>query len=212
MFGNIAHALGQIKSDVARALEPGLIVRVCRELGHTWRNRQLDPVSTVQAFLLQVLHGNTACTHVPHLLGKSVTGEAYGMARARLPLELFERLLGEVCNSLRGCLDESARWFGHRVWTVDGSSCSMPDTPELQAAFGQPGQQAPDCGFPVTHLLTLFHASTASWASRAARSQAPAEGVRPDEQATTRAAQSLDSQTTNRLTSGHSLPSPLVIL
>ena len=36
----------------------------------------------------------------------------------------------------------------------------MPDTPELQNAFGQPGQQARGCGFPVAHLLTLFHAST----------------------------------------------------
>lgn len=36
----------------------------------------------------------------------------------------------------------------------------MPDTPELQAAFGQPGQQEPGCGFPVAHLLTLFHAGT----------------------------------------------------
>jgi hypothetical protein len=36
----------------------------------------------------------------------------------------------------------------------------MPDTPELQAAFGQPGGQAPGCGFPVAHLMTLFHATT----------------------------------------------------
>jgi hypothetical protein len=36
----------------------------------------------------------------------------------------------------------------------------MPDTPELQHAFGQPGKQAPGCGFPVAHLLTLFHAGT----------------------------------------------------
>jgi hypothetical protein len=36
----------------------------------------------------------------------------------------------------------------------------MPDTPELQTAFGQPGQQAPGCGFPVAHLATLFHAGT----------------------------------------------------
>ena len=26
--------------------------------------------------------------------------------------------------------------------------------------FGQPGQQAPGCGFPTAHLLTLFHAGT----------------------------------------------------
>jgi hypothetical protein len=36
----------------------------------------------------------------------------------------------------------------------------MPDTPELQKHFGQPGAQRPGCGFPVAHLLTLFHAST----------------------------------------------------
>ena len=160
MFGNISHALRQIKSDVARALDAALIIRLCVELGHRWRDRELYPVATVHGFLLQVLHGNTACSHVPHLLGKSVTAEAYGLARARLPLELFERLLGEVSNRLQGCLEESARWLGHRVWIIDGSSCSMPDTQELQAAFGQSGQQAPGCGFPTAHLLTLFHAGT----------------------------------------------------
>jgi hypothetical protein len=43
---------------------------------------------------------------------------------------------------------------------MDGSSCSMPDTPELQRHFGQPGNQQPGCGFPVAHLLVLFHAGT----------------------------------------------------
>ena len=36
----------------------------------------------------------------------------------------------------------------------------MPDTPALQAHFGQPGNQAKGCGFPVAHLLALFHAGT----------------------------------------------------
>jgi multisubunit Na+/H+ antiporter MnhG subunit len=160
MFGNIAHAVRQIKSDVASAFDATVVVRLCHELGHRWRERELDPVTTVRGFLLQVLHGNTACSHVPHLLGKKVSAEAYGLARARLPVALFERLLGEVCHGLESCVAESAGWCGHRVWTMDGSSCSMPDTPELQAAFGQPGQQEPGCGFPVAHLLTLFHAGT----------------------------------------------------
>jgi hypothetical protein len=34
----------------------------------------------------------------------------------------------------------------------------MPDTPELQEAFGQSGTQAPGCGFPTAHLLVLFDA------------------------------------------------------
>ena len=35
----------------------------------------------------------------------------------------------------------------------------MPDTADLQAAFGQPSGQAAGCGFPVAHLL-LFEART----------------------------------------------------
>jgi hypothetical protein len=34
----------------------------------------------------------------------------------------------------------------------------MPDTPALQAAFGQPTEQRPGRGFPVARLLGLFHA------------------------------------------------------
>jgi Transposase DDE domain len=43
---------------------------------------------------------------------------------------------------------------------VDGSSFSLPDTPELQEYFGQPRGQRPGCGFPVAHLLALFQAGT----------------------------------------------------
>lgn len=160
MIGSILRALGDIKSDVTRHLDGAHVTRLCRELNYSWRCRILDPVTTVHAFLLQVLHGNTACDHVPHLVGKTFSGEAYCEARARLPLELFERLLTAVCGVLAGCREESARWCGHRVWLVDGSSCSMPDTPELQLAFGQPGAQKPGCGFPVAHVLALFHAGS----------------------------------------------------
>jgi hypothetical protein len=52
-------------------------------------------------------------------------------------------------------------WLGrHRTFRVDGSSFSMPDTPELQAQFGQPGNQKPGCGFPVASILVMFHAGT----------------------------------------------------
>jgi hypothetical protein len=160
MVDSILRTLDEIKSDVAKHLQAAAIERVCLELNYRWRERLLGPVATIHAFLLQVLHENTACDHVPHLMGRQFTGEAYAQARARLPLALFERLLVAVCGSLATCRDESAKWLGHRVWLLDGSGCSMPDTPELQAAFGQPGQQAPGCGFPVAHLLTLFHAGT----------------------------------------------------
>jgi hypothetical protein len=108
MVDSILRAVGQIKADVAGHLKAAAIEGICHELNYTWRERILGPVTTVQAFLLQVLCGNTACDHVPHLVGKRFTGEAYAQARARLPLALFERLLWAVCDTLKAARDQSA--------------------------------------------------------------------------------------------------------
>jgi Transposase DDE domain len=117
-------------------------------------------VTTIQLFLVQILHGNTACTPLRHLTKLDVTASAYCQARMRLPLAVFEQLLRSVSHALQHSPLEEGRWLGHRTFWADGSSCSMPDTPALQEHFGQPGKQLPGCGFPVAHLLALFHAGT----------------------------------------------------
>jgi len=64
MNGIIQQAVMQIKDDVGRALDTESIEAVCRAVGHIWRRRELDPAATLQGFLLQILHGNTACVLV----------------------------------------------------------------------------------------------------------------------------------------------------
>lgn len=161
MARSIVAAVRQIKSDVAQFLSPQLIREVCAASGHVWRERILDPVTTVHLFVLQILHGNTACAHVPRLGAVPCTGEAYCQARQRLPLRVLRYLLRALSQHLGGgALLDDGRWHGHRTFLVDGSSASMPDTPALQKAFGQPGAQKTGCGFPVMHLLALFHART----------------------------------------------------
>lgn len=160
MGSSIQQAVTQIKRDVGKALDSETVDGICRAMGYGWRRRELDPTATLQGFLLQILHGNTACSHVPRLLGKDVTAKAYGLARRRLPLEVFQRLLAIICGRLGECVDDTGRWLGHRVWVMDGSGCSMPDVPELQKAFGQPSMQRAGCGFPVAHLMVLFHVGT----------------------------------------------------
>ena len=86
MQGNIARIVAQFKQSWSQELEDEAIRVVCREAGHSWRERELGPVTTVKMFLLQILFGNVACNFVPHLAGKDVTGSAYCEARARLPL------------------------------------------------------------------------------------------------------------------------------
>jgi DDE family transposase len=156
----IPQIVRQFKANVAKALSRETIMKVCGYLGHVCRERILDPVNTVHVFLLQILHGNTACTALSRLAGIPFTAAAYCYARKRLPLALFEDLLQRVCDALYPEIQDSTRWRGHRTWTLDGSSFSMPDTPALQAHFGQPSGQAKGCGFPVAHMLALFHAGT----------------------------------------------------
>jgi IS4 transposase len=160
MARSIVAAIAQIKSELADILSPPLIRGVCQTIGHVWRKRQLDPVTTVHLFLLQVLHGNAACAQVPRLGGVPVSGEAYCQARKRLPVRLLRTLVRLFSQSLQREALDDGRWHGHRTFHVDGTGVSMSDTPALQTAFGQPGTQKPGCGFPVMRLVALFHAGT----------------------------------------------------
>src|SRR5262245_40714237 len=157
MQGNIARIVAQFKQSWSHELEDEAIRVACREAGHRWRERELGPVTTVKMFLLQILFGNVACNFVPRLASKKVTGSAYCEARSRLPLAALEQLLTRCTRRMAEAARGTGRWLGHRLFFVDGSGFSMPDTDELQAAFGQPGSQAVGCGFPVARWLALMH-------------------------------------------------------
>jgi hypothetical protein len=157
---SISQALDRIKRQFTEAIDPQLIQQLCRDLGHHWRQRDLGPVVTIHLFLQQVLHGNTAVAHLRRLSGRDFTDAASCQARARLPLQLLQRLQRAVTDDLRADGDErpDGRWLGHRVYLLDGSRFSMPDTPALRQPFGQPAGQAEGCGFPTAHLMALFDA------------------------------------------------------
>ena len=157
---SITRALSQIKDDLARLVASESIEQVCREVGHAWRDRQLDPVKLIHLFILQILHHNTACSHVPRIAGRIFTASAYCQARSRLPLKVITTLVARIGLALQQTTRTTGTWHGLRPVLVDGSGCSMPDTPALQAHFGQPSNQSPGCGFPVAHLLAAFDADS----------------------------------------------------
>jgi hypothetical protein len=159
MAGTISNVVKQFKRDWTSQLEPSAILAACQEAGHEFRDRVLSPVVTIQCFFVQILNGNTACTHLRHLTKLPVTASAYCQARMRLPLAVVQILLRSLTQRVNEDLDDG-RWFGHRTFFADGSSFSMPDTPTLQAKFGQPSGQRKGCGFPVAHLMALCHAGT----------------------------------------------------
>ncbi len=101
MPATLTQVVKQFRQDWTAQLEPDAILTACQDVGYEWRDRCLDPVTTTPLFFVQVVNGNTACTHLRHLTKLDVT-----------------------------------------------------------AHFGQPGGQQPGCGFPVAHLMALFHAGT----------------------------------------------------
>lgn len=160
MFQRLHTALQHIQRDLAQVLEPAQITAACQEAGYCFRQRLLDPVTTIHRFILQILKGNFAIARLQDFSTKVFTAAAYCKARTRLPLPVLQALLRSVGSAVRPTMDTTGRWQGHRTFHIDGSSFSMPDTPALQKEFGQPGNQRPGCGFPVAHLLALFHAGT----------------------------------------------------
>ena len=134
----IVTILGRLTQDPAAELSPEAIRLACKEEKYSWRERLVNPVTTIYLFMLQVIHGNSSCQHVTHFGQWNFTASAYCAARKRLPLGVFQRLMARVAERVRNSATAPSTWRGHRIWLIDGSSFSMPDTPELQEAFGQP--------------------------------------------------------------------------
>lgn len=150
-----------------QVLSAELIAAACAAAGHRWRRCFWTPTRTLWAFLIQVLHPDCSCRAAVAmaLAEQAATGErptvsadpsAYSQSRGRLPSDVVRRCLHGVAQTVRDAVGEAYLWSGHRVWLIDGTSCSMPDTPSLQRAFGQPDGQQPGCGFPVAKLTALF--------------------------------------------------------
>jgi hypothetical protein len=154
---SLPEALRRIKGDLAAAVPEALVRRLLAEAGVAGRDRTLTPVVTTYLALRRALH-RAPISGLRHLSGLRFTPPAYCQALARLPVSFFERLQRAVAGRLGRA--EPGLWHGRRLFLIDGSSFSMPDTPELQRAFGQPAAQAPGCGFPVAHLLVQFAART----------------------------------------------------
>jgi len=95
------------------------------------------------AFLWQVLNPAAACREAlrqlqaeARLLGASLSDSddtsAYCQARRRLPTELLERILRHTAQLAGQRVADGQLWFGREVKLADGTTVSMPDTPENQ--------------------------------------------------------------------------------
>lgn len=157
-MATISRTLRRIKQDLEPFLPERSIRQACLDLGHRWRDRQLDPVTTLHLFILQILNFNTAMTHLRHLARMPINAASYCKARMRLPLAVVQRLLESSAQAMAGAQGACQRWHRLRVYLTDGSGSIAPDTPALQKQFPQPQRQKKGCGFPHVKILGLFDA------------------------------------------------------
>ncbi|MDZ4779633.1 MAG: IS4 family transposase [Planctomycetia bacterium] len=158
----VARTLAGIKSDPLLLIGGAdRINTLFTQAEHVWRDRLLDPATILKLFILQVLHGNTAITHLRHLCQTAVCPSSYCDARARLPLLAMASVIETLCRDCIECTrSTAATWLGRRVLIADATNCSTPDTPAMQRLWPQPDAQHPGIGFPMIKLLALVDLAT----------------------------------------------------
>jgi hypothetical protein len=143
---------------------------VLNEHGVQFRERVFNPVTTIWGFLSQVLSDDHSCRDavsriIAHHAAKGMTvcspnTASYCNARSRICTGVLSTLARRTAQQLQTSIDNQWKWNGRSVFIFDGSSVSMPDTPENQQQYPQPPQQATGLGFPLARIGVLLSLAT----------------------------------------------------
>jgi hypothetical protein len=125
---------------------------------------------TLWTFLYQVLCPDPSCrAAVARLLaylgarGDPAAASAqtgpYCKARERLPEALVSDLARQSGTRLQARFPATELLRGRPIKIADGTTLSMPDTPENQQAYPQPPHQQPGLGFPILRLVAVISLS-----------------------------------------------------
>jgi hypothetical protein len=151
------------------------IETIAQEEGVSFANDADDvytPSVVLWAFLAQCLSASKSCVSaVARVLVLRVAlglepcssaTSAYCKARRKLPERFLQRLTLHVGTEVERLAPDSWRWKGRRAILVDGTECSMPDTPANQKDYPQPSSQTPGVGFPLIRLVVLLTLASGS--------------------------------------------------
>lgn len=92
--------------------------------------------------------------------GCSTNTGAYCRARNKVTEGVVQRLTEELGERCEAEVPDEWRWLGRTVRVVDGTTLSMPDTPQNQAEYPQPSSQTEGVGFPLMRVLALVSLAT----------------------------------------------------
>ena len=147
-----------------------LITEILKHFEVEFRDRIYTPIVTLWALLSQVISGTksscqkaVACVLYDRVQqGKAACSQdtnSYCSARSRLPEEVISHLTRRTGRDLNHQSDPEWRWKGRHVTIVDGTTCTMDDTPENQEEYPQSRNQKPGLGFPIARVVVLVSLS-----------------------------------------------------
>jgi hypothetical protein len=129
------------------------------------RERLFPPAETLAMFMAQALSADGSCRQVVDdtavkrliagLVPCSTSTSAYCQARARLPLPMIATLARHAGGIVAAGAAPWWQWQQRRVRLVDGTTVTLADTQENQAAYPQPTSQKAGLGFPIMRLAQL---------------------------------------------------------
>ena len=150
-------------------LSTDVVLQALTTAGVAWKERIYTPLVTLWVFLSQVLSQDHSCRAavsrlITHRLSRgqsscSAETGAYCQAKKRLPEGVFADVARQVGRTLDASAQSDWRWKDRRVYLFDGSTVSMPDTPENQNAYPQHDSQKPGLGFPIARVAAIFSLS-----------------------------------------------------
>ena len=139
--------------------------------GPNSRERIFTLRRTFWGFLYQALNPGCPCREIVRQIqalfclqnrrGVDDDNSAYCQARLRLPLETLQRIRQAVAARADQLLPPAqALWHDLHPKVIDGTTVTLPDTPENQRAYPQSRSQKPGCGFPLLKIVGLFSLSS----------------------------------------------------
>ena len=150
-------------------LSDQIVSQALTSAGIVWNDRVYTPLVTLWAFLSQVLSADHSCRAtvarvIVHRLSQGLSAcsartSAYCQSRKRLPEKLFSDVARQTGQALDAQTNRSWLWKSRSVYIFDGSTVTMPDTPENQAAYPQIPNQRPGLGFPIARIAAVFSLS-----------------------------------------------------
>jgi hypothetical protein len=159
-------------NSIRGVLPDRVIIEACRQAGHVYRERVLTPVVTVLHMILAALWPedsfaaswsiiwNGLVSRLPGVAGQSPSSGSVAKARQRLPLPVWQRIFRWLSQQGQAATSAWDQWRGHRLILLDGTCCSMPDSPANREAFGTNISKGRPTAFPLVTVVTVALAGT----------------------------------------------------